>query len=366
MNVPFGDSRREVEEIRPEIEAAIRGVLDSGWFILGENVKRFEEAFAAYCGVEHAVGVGSGTEALHLALVACGVGHGDEVITVPNTAVPTASAISFAGARPVFVDVEPDTLLMNPDLLEQAITSKTKAIVPVYLFGQMADIGRIVEIAHAHGIPVVEDACQAHGAEWHGKRPGQVGDVAAYSFYPSKNLGAYGDGGAVVTNDPELAQRVWLLRNYGQKKRYYHSIVGFNSRLDELQAAILLTKLSHLDAWNERRRNLAKRYLDGLAGAHLSLPVEAPERKHVFHLFVIRHPDREALQAHLQDRGVKTLIHYPVPVHLQEAYRFLSYTEGAFPVAEQAAKEILSLPMFPQLRDDEVDYVVEQIRDFTG
>ena len=366
MHVPFGDSRREVEEIRPEIEAAIRGVLDSGWFILGENVKRFEEAFAAYCGVDHAVGVGSGTEALHLALVACGVGHGDEVITVPNTAVPTASAISFAGARPVFVDVEPDTLLMNPDLLEQAITPRTKAIVPVHLFGQMADVGRIVEIAHAHGIPVVEDACQAHGAEWHGKRPGQVGDVAAYSFYPSKNLGAYGDGGAVVTNDPELAQRVWLLRNYGQKKRYYHSIVGFNSRLDELQAAILLTKLSHLDAWNERRRNLARRYLSGLAGAKLSPPVEAPGRKHVFHLFVVRHPDREALQTHLQDRGVKTLIHYPVPVHLQEAYRFLGYTEGAFPVAEQAAKEILSLPMFPQLCDDEVDYVVEQIRDFTG
>ena len=366
MNVPFGDSRREVEEIRPEIEAAIRSVLDSGWFILGKNVKRFEKAFAEYCGVQHAVGVGSGTEALHLALVACGVGHGDEVITVVNTAVPTASAISFAGARPVFVDVEPDTLLMNPDLLEKAITPKTKAVVPVHLFGQMADVGKIVEIAHAHGIPVVEDACQAHGAEWHGKRPGQVGDLAAYSFYPSKNLGAYGDGGAVVTNNAELAERVWLLRNYGQKKRYYHSIVGFNSRLDEMQAAILAAKLPHLDAWNQRRRELAQRYLAGLRDAGVVLPVEAPGRKHVYHLFVIRHPQRDALQAHLEARGVKTLIHYPVPVHLQEAYRFLGYSQGSFPVAEQAAGEILSLPMFPQLREEEVDYVVERIRDFTG
>ncbi len=364
MNVPFGDSRREVEEIRPEVEAAIQGVLDSGWFILGENVKRFEEAFAAYCGVEHAVGVGSGTEALHLALVACGVGPGDEVITVPNTAVPTASAISFAGARPVFVDVEPDTLLMNADLLEPAITPRTKAIVPVHLFGQMADIGKIVEIAHAHGVPVVEDACQAHGAEWQGKRPGQVGDLAAYSFYPSKNLGAYGDGGAVVTNDPQLAERVWLLRNYGQKKRYYHSIVGFNSRLDELQAAILSVKLRYLDKWNHRRRELAERYLVGLRETDLILPKQAPGRRHVFHLFVVRHPRRDKLQEFLEVRGVKTLIHYPVPVHLQEAYRFLGYHEGDFPVAERAASEILSLPIFPQLRAEEVDYVVEQVKAF--
>lgn len=363
MRIEFNDLKPQHLQLREEIRAAVERILDDGWFILGKQGESFEREFADYCGVAYCVGVGSGTEAIHLALLACGVQPGDDVATVSLTAVPTASAITFAGARPIFVDIDPHTFTMNPDDLETKITPKTRAILPVHLYGQVADMDPILEIGRCHGIPVIEDACQAHGAEYKGRRAGSLGVMAAFSFYPTKNLGACGDAGAVTTDDPELADRLRLLRNYGQRKRYYHESIGFNSRLDEMQAAILRVKLRHLNRWNEVRRIKAKLYDSMLEG--VVCPAEAAYARHVYHLYVVRTPRRNELQSYLAERGIGTLIHYPVPVHLQEAYRDLGLLRGHLPATERCADEILSLPLYPELPDEQVAEVAEAITRFS-
>jgi dTDP-4-amino-4,6-dideoxygalactose transaminase len=364
MRIEFNDLRPQHRELRSEIDAAMAQVLDDGWFVLGKQGEAFEREYADYCGVSHCVGVGSGTEAIHLALLACGVQPGDDVATVALTAVPTASAISFAGARPVFVDVDPRTFTMDPARLAAALTPRTRAIMPVHLYGQVADMDPILEIGKHHGIPVIEDACQAHGAEYRGHRAGSLGTAAAFSFYPTKNLGACGDGGAVTTNDPELADRLRLLRNYGQRKRYYHESKGFNSRLDEMQAAILRVKLRHLNGWNDIRRSKAAIY--GSLLRSVTVPVEGDYARHVFHLYVLRSRRRDELQRYLAEQGIGTLIHYPVPVHLQKAYADLGLREGSLPVTEQCAREILSLPLYPELPDEQLIEVAEAINRFNG
>lgn len=361
--IPFSEVKTQYESIKDEIREAFDQVFESSWFILGKNVEAFENEFASYCRAKFGVGVGSGTEALHLALLACEVQPGDEVITVANTAVPTISAISFARAKPVFVDIDPDTYTISPMLIEEKITEKTKVILPVHLYGQSADMDPILKIAKRHKLKVIEDACQAHGAEYNGKKVGALGDLGCFSFYPSKNLGAYGDAGMVMTNDHELAKRVWILRNYGQKKRYYHDIKGFNSRLDELQAAFLRKKLKHLNKWNERRRQLAQIYSDNLCKTVIK-PIEKDYAYHIYHLYVIRCQRREELQRFLSENEIQTLIHYPVPVHLQQAYLDLNITPGSLPITEKYSNEILSLPMYPELKDDDVFYVADKINDF--
>lgn len=361
--IPFSELKTQYENIKQEIQEAFNQVFESSWFILGKNVTEFEREFASYCHAKYGIGVGSGTEALHLALLACGIQPGDEVITVANTAVPTISAISLAGARPVLVDIDPATYTINPELIPEKITARTKVILPVHLYGQPVDMDPLLEIAYQNGLRVIEDACQAHGAEYKGKKIGALGDIGCFSFYPSKNLGAYGDGGIVTTNDPQLAEQVWLLRNYGQRKRYYHDVVGFNSRLDELQAAFLRKKLNHLDEWNKRRRQLAQIYHD-----HLEQVVVRPLAKeyayHIYHLYVIRCLEREKLQNYLTENNIQTLIHYPVPVHIQKAYVDLNIEPGSLPITEQYASEILSLPMFPELKDEDVFYVADMINKF--
>jgi dTDP-4-amino-4,6-dideoxygalactose transaminase len=362
--IPVFDLRGQYDSIKDEIDVAVFRVLERGRFILNEEVASFEQEFAAYCGVSHAVGVGSGTEALHLALLACGVGPGDEVITVSHTAVATVAAIELAGARPVLVDIDSVRYTLDPAQIEAAITPRTKAVIPVHLYGCPADLASILEIAQRHNLFVVEDCAQAHGAVYQGRRVGAWGDIAAFSFYPTKNLGAYGDGGAVVTDDPSLAERARLLRQYGWRERYISSLKGLNSRLDELQAAVLGVKLRHLEAWNERRRRLATLYADGLAESGVVLPHELEDVTHVYHLYVVRHPRRDDLRAFLHERGIGTLVHYPVPVHLQPAYHDLGYAAGDLPVTESAAREVLSLPMYPELRDGEVAVVSEALLAF--
>ncbi|MCL5264810.1 MAG: DegT/DnrJ/EryC1/StrS family aminotransferase [Chloroflexi bacterium] len=364
-SVPFGEVKTQYHSMKSEIDQAIAEVLESGWFVLGKNVEAFEAEFAAYVGARHAIGVGSGTEALHIALLACGVEPGDEVLTVPNTAVPTASAISFANAIPTFVDIDPRSFDMNPAEIEARITPRTRVILPVHLYGQAADMGPIMEIARKHGLRVIEDACQAHGAEYKGRKVGTLGDIACFSFYPSKNLGAYGDGGIITTDDDALAERCWLLRNYGQKVRYYHSIKGFNSRLDELQAAILRVKLRKLDAWNNARRARAALYSQLLLGSEVIPPEEMPYGRHVYHLYVVRSSHRDDLQRFLAENGVGTVIHYPIPVHMQEAYQGLGHKLGDFPIAEAYAREILSLPMYPELPEESITRVAQVIRQYT-
>ncbi len=367
--IPIASAAAQYATIKDETDAAVHRVLDSGWFILGAEVEAFEREFAAYCGVAHAVGVGNGTDALMLALKALDVGPGDEVITVPMTAAFGAFAITMNGATPVFVDIEPGTANMDATLLEQAITPRTKAIMPVHLYGQAADLGAIMAIAARHGIPVVEDAAQAHGALYDGKRVGSIGAIAGFSFYPSKNLGAAGDGGAVTTNDAALAEKVRMLRNGGQRGKYEHVIQGVNSRLDEMQAAVLRVKLAHLDAWNSARRRLAHRYDELLAGSSVELPEErhgaAPEG-HVWHLFAVRHPRRDALAAYLKERGIGTAVHYPAALHLQPAFASLGLGVGAYPVAERQAREELSLPLYPELTTEDVAYVADAVRAFEG
>ncbi len=352
--IPVFDLKEQYSAIKGEVDEAVARVLESGRFILGQEVQAFEEEFATYCGLAHGIGVGSGTEALHLALLACGVRSGDEVITVPHTAVATVAAIELAGARPVFVDIDPLSYTMAPDQVEARITARTRAIVPVHLYGQAADLDPILEIARRHGLTVIEDCAQAHGAEYKGRRVGSFGQVACFSFYPTKNLGAYGDGGMVVTNDRELAQKIRQLRQYGWEKRYISSVRGLNSRLDEIQAAILRVKLRHLADWNEARRARARLYNELLAGSGVVPPIERGYGRHVYHLYVVRCPYRDALKDYLAEHGVGTAIHYPVPIHLQGAYRDLGYRRGDFPVAEACANEVLSLPMYPELREDEV------------
>ncbi len=364
INVPFGDLKRRYHSIKSEVDAATTRVLESGWYILGEELARFETQFASYLDVRHAIGVGSGTEALHLALVAAGVQQGDEVITVPNTAVPTISAISFANATPVFVDVHPQTYCMDVSKIEARITARTKAIMPVHLYGNVCDMPAIMAIAQEHGLAVIEDACQAHGAERAGKKAGTFGDFGCFSFYPSKNLGGFGDGGMVVTHDAQKAEQIRLLRNYGQTKRYYHQTIGFNSRLDDMQAALLAVQLPHLDKWNRRRQEIASLYGKYITNRQMTLPQEQKDVFHIFHLYVIRWKERDRLREYLSQKGIGTQIHYPIPCHLQEAYRSLGLGKGTCPVAEGYATEILSLPIYPELVDEEVIYVAEMINQF--
>jgi len=361
MSLPLVDLRAQYRTIEDEIMAAIRGVLESGQFVLGPETQAFERELAAHCQAADAVGTNSGTSALHLALLAAGIGPGDQVITVPFTFVATVAAIEYTGARPVLVDVLPDSFNMDPDLIEAAITPRTRAIVPVHLYGQPADMDPILEIARRHGLRVVEDACQAHGAEYHGRRVGALGDAGCFSFYPGKNLGAYGEGGAVVTNDEQLAGTVRALRHWGQTRRYHHELKGFNYRLEELQAAILRVKLRHLDEWTEARRAHARLYDRLLAGV-VPTPVELPYARHVYHVYAVRTVRRERLERALSEAGVHTGIHYPAPVHLQPAYADLGYGPGAFPVSERAAAEVLSLPMYAELQEHEIDLVAELVR----
>jgi dTDP-4-amino-4,6-dideoxygalactose transaminase len=363
IRVPFLDLQAHHEPLKAEILSAIREVVDSGAFAGGPFVARFEEDFAAYCHTRYAVGVGSGTDALWLALLALGVGAGDEVITVPSTFMATAEAISFTGAKPVFVDIDEQAYTMDPGRLERAITTRTKAIIPVHLFGQVADMDPILEIACQHNLRVVEDACQAHGAEYKGKRAGAIGDAGCFSFYPGKNLGAFGEAGAVVTNDPSLQEKIRTLRDHGQERKYHHSAIGWNARMDGIQAAVLRVKLKRLDEGNAARRDHAASYRR-LLSEHdgVLIPREAEYGRHVYHVYAVRVKSRDQLLQALAERGVSCGIHYPIPVHLQPAYRHLNLKEGAFPVAERCAREFLSLPMFPELTSVQIQTVVSELK----
>jgi dTDP-4-amino-4,6-dideoxygalactose transaminase len=363
--IPLGDLRREYTCTRSEIDQAIERVLCRGWFVLGEELEAFEAEWADYCGVAQAVGVGNGTDAIRLALLAAGVGPGDEVIVPALTAAFTALAVSMTGATPVFVDVNLERYTLEPAALEAAITSRTAAVVPVHLYGCPADMGPILEIARRHDLLVVEDAAQAHGARYQGRRVGGLADVAAFSFYPSMNLGAYGDAGAIVTHDAALARKARMLRHGGQRRRHEHVLLGANSRLDEIQAAILRAKLPYLDAWNEGRRALASRYDNGLRETgDLALPITPDGVQHVYHLYVVRTPLRDALRDYLAGAGVSAGIYYPKSVHLQEAYAHLDYEPGSCPNAEAAADGVLALPIFPQLSAHEVEHVIRLVRFF--
>jgi dTDP-4-amino-4,6-dideoxygalactose transaminase len=357
--IPFLDLKAQYSSIKDEIDTAVLGVLASAQYVLGEEVAHFEEEFAAYCGVRHAVAVNTGTSALHLALLAAGVGPGDEVITVPFTFVATVSAICYTGALPVFVDVEPVALTMDPAKLDAAITSRTKAIIPVHLYGQMADMDAIMSIAARHGIPVIEDACQAHGAEYKGRRAGSMGVSGCFSFYPGKNLGACGEGGIAVTNNDAHAKTMRMLRDWGQERRYHHVLKGFNYRMDGIQGAILRVKLRHLDAWTAARRGHATHYSSLLAEVGtVKTPVEVAHRRHVYHIYAVRCRDRDGLHHALEGEGVQSGLHYPIPVHLQRAHEDLRYRPGDFPVSETAARTVLSLPIYPEMTSKQVEQVV--------
>jgi len=363
--INFVDLKKEYAKISEEINQAMQRVLRSGWFILGEEVKKFEKDFSKYIGVKYGVGVNSGSDALFLAVKALGIGEGDEVITVSHTFISTVDAVARNGAEPVFVDVDPDTYCIDVSKIEQAITDKTKAILPVHLYGHPANMSPIMEIAKKHGFYVIEDACQAHGAEYKGKKAGSIGTVGCFSFYPVKNLGAYGDGGIIVTNDEELAEKLRMARNYGQPKKYYHNFVGVNSRLDEIQAAILRVKLKYLDKWNERRRKTAKLYNKFFEDSDVVMPAEKEYANHVYHLYVIRHKDRDKLQQHLLKKGIQTQIHYPIPVHRQKAYSD-SGGDAQLPVTEKICGEILSLPIYPSLKDKELEYIANTVWGLRG
>lgn len=347
---------------KSEIDSAISRVLDSGWYILGNEIRAFEEEFASYIGVAHGIGVGSGTEAIHLALVACGIRRGDEVITVSHTAVATVAAIELAGATPVLVDIDSDFYTIDPEKIESAITSHTKAIIPVHIYGHSADMDPILEIAEKHKLKVIEDCAQAHGATYKGKRVGSIGDIGCFSFYPTKNLGASGDGGMVVTSNLKLAEKARLLREYGWAERYISKIPGWNTRLDELQAAILRVKLRYLDADNVARANIASKYDHALEGLGIVTPKRRQKATHVYHLYVIRSKKRDEMQAFLKARGVSALIHYPVPVHLQPAYLYRLNRRDDLLETEKAAREVLSLPIYPELPDKEFKTVVEIVK----
>jgi dTDP-4-amino-4,6-dideoxygalactose transaminase len=366
MKVNFVDLKAQYQSIKPEIDSAIQDVISNTAFILGKAVADFEEKFAAYCGVKYCLGINSGTSALIMAMKALGIGEGDEVITTTNTFIATAEAISYAGGRPVLVDIEDESYNMDPAKLEKAIAKKTKAIIPVHLYGQPANMEPILEIAKKKGIVVIEDACQAHGAEYKGKRTGSLGRVGCFSFYPGKNLGAYGEGGGVTTDDEEIAQKVRMLRDHGSPKKFYHEYVGNNCRLEGIQGAVLAVKLKHLDQWNDSRRKNAGLYREYLKGTDVGLPQEMPYAKHVYHVFCIRVKDRENLINFLKDKGIFTNIHYPIPIHLQKAYSFLGYKKGDFPVTEGCMDQILSLPMFAELTEEEIKYTADCIKEFYG
>ncbi|HKT80053.1 MAG TPA: DegT/DnrJ/EryC1/StrS family aminotransferase [Vicinamibacterales bacterium] len=367
VTVPFVDLQSHHRPLAQELHAAFTRVMDRSSFILGEEVAQFEREFAVYVGSAEAVGVSSGLDALRLSLVALGVGEGDEVILPANTYIATALAVSACGARPVLVDVEERTFGLAPDLVQKAITPRTKAIIPVHLYGQPCQIDRVMAVAKEAGLAVVEDACQAHGARTDDNRAcGTIGDAGCFSFYPSKNLGAFGDGGMVVTNRRDIADRLRLLRDYGQERKYHHVAKGFNSRLDGLQAALLRVKLPHLDEANTRRAKHAATYARGLAASGIQLPEALPAPSHIYHLYVIRTSNRDGLMKHLSSFGIQTGIHYPIPIHQQPAYADLGYRSGAFPVTERLAGEILSLPMYPELTTEQVQAVISAVDGFVA
>ena len=361
MSVPFLDLKTPHLDLMNELEAAFRRVVNSGWYILGQEVEAFEAEFATYCGTRHCIGVGNGLDALHLILRAYGIGAGDEVIVPSNTYIATWLAASYAGARPIPVEPIESTYNLDPQRILAAITPRTKAIIVVHLYGQPADMDAINAIARQHGLKVIEDAAQAHGARYKGIRTGNLADAAGFSFYPGKNLGALGDGGAITTNDDVLAAQIRMLRNYGSQVKYHNEVKGFNSRLDELQAAILRVKLKYLDEWNSQRARLAAIYLEKLADSGLILPVVPPWAEPVWHVFVIRSAQRDLLQQDLGNAGVGTMIHYPIPPHLQQAYAEEGYQAGDFPIAEKIHREVLSLPMFPHLSDLELANVCSAV-----
>jgi dTDP-4-amino-4,6-dideoxygalactose transaminase len=367
MKVPMLDLTIQYQQLKEEINTAVQQVMENAHFILGPNVKKLEQDIAAYSRVKHGVGVGNGSDALHIALMACGVGEGDEVITTAFTFFATAGAIARAGAKPVFVDIDPVTFNIDPTLIEEKITEKTKAIIPVHLYGQTADMDPIIEIARKYNLYIIEDAAQAIGAEYKGRKVGELGDVACYSFFPTKNLGAYGDGGMAVTDNDDLAEKMRVIRVHGSKPKYYHHVLGYNSRLDEMQAAILNVKFPRLDNWNRLRREKANKYTQ-LLNEKLSdvvvTPVEAEGRYHIYHQYTIRVEKRDELQKYLAEQGVSTMVYYPKPLHLQPVFAHLGYKEGDLPHTEQATLEVLSLPMFPELTDEQQEYVVSKIVEF--
>jgi len=366
MNVPFVDLQAQYRSIKAEVDAAVARVLESASFILGREVEAFEAAFAEYVGARFCVGVSNGTAAIQLALMACGVGAGDEVIVPANTFFASAEAVSTANAAPVFVDADPVSSNLDVSKIEAAITERTRAILPVHLYGQAADLDPVFEIAGRRNLIVIEDAAQAHGARYKGRRVGALARAGCFSFYPGKNLGAYGEGGAVVTDDPEVARRLRLLRDHGSERKYRHEIIGYNFRLEGIQGAVLGVKLRRLDEWNALRRAAAARYGELLGGGRLVLPRELPYAEHVYHLYVVQTAERDALQKRLGEAGVQTGIHYPVPIHLQPAYASLGHGPGDFPEAERQAARVLSLPMFPELTEKQIMHVAETIREFTG
>ncbi len=365
MKVPFLDLKVQYAALKNEISVALQQVLDKTAFAGGYFVEKFETEFAAFCTCKYAAGVGSGTDALWLALLALGVEPGDEVITVPNTFIATAEAISFCGAKPVFVDIDENTYNMDAAKLEQAITAKTKAIIPVHLYGQMADMDSIMTIAQKHNVIVIEDASQAHGAEYKGKPAGSIGDAGCFSFYPGKNLGAYGEAGAVVTNNADTAGKIKMIRDHGQSKKYHHAMIGWNARMDGLQGAVLSVKLQHLPAWSRARRENAQVYNELLEGVNgIVIPQEADYAKHVYHIYPILIRQRDRLIEYLAQKEISCGIHYPIPVHLTEAYKALGYKKGDFPVTEKCADQLVSLPMFPELSKEQIIYVNQEIKNF--
>lgn len=361
--IPFLDLKAAYEELQPEIDRAVQRVLGSGFYIRGPEVSAFEERFASYCGADHCVGVASGLDALQLALNALGVGRGDEVIVASNSYIATVLAVTLCGATPIFVEPDPATFNLDPGLVEAAISDRTKAILPTHLYGQPADLDRFLDIARRHGLKLVEDAAQAHGARYKGRRVGSHGDAVAWSFYPTKNLGAMGDAGAVTTNDPETARRIRLLGNYGSERRYYNEVKGLNSRLDPLQAAILAVKLDRLDEWNDRRRAIAELYTNALKDTAIRAPAVPDWAEPAWHLYVVRTKDRDTLAGRLDEAGVSSLIHYPLPPHLQKAYAELNLPEGSFPIAEELARSVLSIPIGPHMRPADADGIARFLAD---
>jgi dTDP-4-amino-4,6-dideoxygalactose transaminase len=364
--IPFVDLKSQYLSIKPDVDAAIQGILNSCQFTLGSEVVAFEKEFATYSGAEIGVGVNTGTSALHLALLAAGVGGGDEVITVPFTFVATVSAIDYTGATPVFVDIDPHSFTMDVTALEAAITEKTKAIIPVSLYGQPADMDPLMEIARRHGLVVIEDACQAHGAEYKGRRSGSIADMTCFSFYPGKNLGAYGEAGMVVTNNPDYARTIRMLRDWGAEKKYHHVLKGFNFRMEGIQGAVLRVKLKHLEAWTEARRAAASHYDRLFAGSSVAAPKAMDYARHVYHIYAVRTSHRQAWQDALLAQGIQSGIHYPTPVHLLPAFADLGYQAGQFPHAEKAASEVLSLPMFPELTQAQCEEVARAVLNLAG
>jgi dTDP-4-amino-4,6-dideoxygalactose transaminase len=366
IEVPLADLKAQYRLLKDEVLASLAEVAESTAYVLGPKVAAFEKDFAAYAGAKHCVGVNSGTSALHLALICAGVNAGDEVVTVPMTFIATSWAISYCGATPVYVDVDPDTATMDAALVEKKITRKTKALLPVHLYGQPADLEPLLDLSRRHGIPLVEDVAQAHGATYRGRQAGTIGQSGCFSFYPGKNLGAYGEAGAIVTDDDAIAARMRALRDHAQEKRYHHNEIGFNYRMDGFQGAVLGIKLKHLERWTISRIRLAERYLELLADLPVKLPVHREDRRHVWHLFVARHRQRDQIREQLEQRGIHTGLHYPIPLHLQKAYQHLGYREGDFPVAERIGRECFTLPLFPEMSSEQQAAVIEALGEVTA